>query len=152
MSLRIEAIHAADLTRQERESILAHAIDLHLVGSDEADSVGFDLVEKRSTAVAYLLRVVDGSEHVGVAYVMPAVGHPTLLEMTVLVHEAFRGRHYAGSMIELVEQYLRNASREKIFLGAAVHEHVPMRQQLTGLLLRHGFSYSSQHGMFVKQI
>jgi len=152
MSIRLNPISVKELTRVEQESILEHAIDLHLVGSDDADSVGFDIVEKRSTTVLHLLRAVDDEKSVGVVYVLPVRGAKDLVEMTVLIFSEFRGKHYTGSLVDAVETFLRENHTATLSLGAAVHDHNPMRNELTDFLLRHGYSYSPAHRLFVKPL
>jgi|SRR5713226_4390113 len=152
MSIKLEAISPQDLSSQEKDSILAHAIDLHLVGSDDADSVGFDIVEKKSTSVLHLLRVVDGKQHVGVVYLLPVTSAPDMAEMTVLIYPEYRGKHYTAAMVDHIEKFLRNQSAKLSALCATVHDHNPMRKELTEFLLRHGYSYSPGHRMFVKQL
>ena len=152
MHINLKPISAKDLTAQEKDSILSHAIDLHLVGSDEADSVGFDIVEKRSTNVLHFLRVFDGPQVIGVAYLLPVLNEPAMIEMTVLIFPAFRGKHYTAPMVESIEQFLHNHHPTSIALCAVVHDHNPMRRELTEFLLRHGYRYSPQHSMFVKKL
>lgn len=152
MSIALEPITPKDLTPQEKDSILSHAIDLHLVGSDEADSVGFDIVEKKSTNVLHLFRVVDGKKHVGVVYLLPVQSADDLAEMTVLIYPEFRGKHYTASLVEQIEQFMRKRSTRLEGLCASVHDHNPMRKELTEFLLRHGYGYSPEHRMFLKRL
>ena len=152
MSIRLEPITPKGLTPQEKDSILSHAIDLHLVGSDEADSVGFDIVERKSTNVLHLLRALDGKNYVGVVYVLPVPGANDMAEMTVLIYPEFRGKHYTALMVEQIEQFLGTHGRKPPTLCAAVHDHNPMRKELTEFLLRHGYTYSPEHRMFVKRL
>lgn len=152
MPIKLEPISAKDLTPQEKESILSHAIDLHLVGSDDADSVGFDLVERKSTTVLHLLRIVDGNKHIGIVYLLPVPNSENMVEMTVLIFPEFRGKHYTSPMVESIEKFLQVRSPNPLTLCAAVHEHNPMRRELTEFLLRHGYVYSSTQRMFLKQL
>ena len=150
MPVVIESIQTSELSDQEKESILAHAIDLHLVGSDDADSIGFDLVEKKSTTVQHILRVTSEGKPLGVVYLLPVPSSPDRLEMTVLVHEEYRGKHYTAPIVEKIEEFLRISTSKTFALCAAVHDHNPMRHELTQFLLRHGYSYDSVKAMFVK--
>lgn len=152
MSVRLNPISVKELTPREQQSILDHAIDLHLVGSDDADSVGFDIVEKRSTNVLHLLRAVDGEQSVGVVYILPVAGAKELLEMTVLIFPEFRGKHYTTSLVDAVETLLKEKGSTALSLGAAVHEHNPMRKELVDFLLRRGYSFSPSNRMFVKRL
>ena len=153
MPIQLKAISVDDLTPVEQQSILSHAVDLHLVGSDDADSVGFDIVGNRSTKVSHLLRALDGDKSVGIAYVLPVASAKDLLEITVLIFPEHRGKHYMASLVSAVETLLEKQKESShLLLGAAVHEHNPMRKELTDFLLRHGYDFSSEHRMFVKRL
>lgn len=152
MTIHLETISLKDLLPQEKESILSHAIDLHLVGSDDADSIGFDIVERKSTNVLSFLRVLDGEKRIGVVYLLPVVNEPNMVEMTVLIHPEFRGKHYTAPMVESIEQFLKNTSPKVPMLCAAVHDHNPMRKELTEFLLRRGYVYSLEHRVFLKRL
>jgi hypothetical protein len=151
MSIRLEPLSVKDLTSREKDSILTHAIDLHLVGSDDADSVGFDIVEKRSSEVLHILRANDGGQSIGIAYLLPLANRSDMVEMTVLVFPEFRGRHYTASLVDALESFLKQQFAKPPALCAAVHDHNPMRKELSDFLLRHGYSYSPEHRVFVKR-
>jgi hypothetical protein len=151
MSIELKPIVSKDLTSMERESILAHAIDLHLVGSDDADSAGFDIVEKGSPDV-HLLRSVEQGKTVGVTYLLPVPGTSDKLEMTILIFPEFRGKHYTAPMVDAIEGFMRAGKLQRGTLCAAVHDHNPMRKELTEFLLRHGYAYSSELRMFMKRV
>lgn len=152
MPLRLEPLSYNDLTPREKEFILAYAIDLHLVGSDDADSVGFDIVEKPSAEVLHLLRAVDGNSTVGVAYLLPVSGSKNMVEMTVLVFPECRGKHYTALLVNAIEQFMRDRHSQPPVLCAAVHDHNPMRKELSEFLMRHGYGYSSVHRFFTKRL
>jgi hypothetical protein len=152
MSIHVQPLSLQDLTQQEKDSILAHAIDLHLVGSDDADSVGFDIVEKGSANVLHILRAIDGTERIGIAYILPLAGHTDMVEMTVLIFPEYRGKHYTGPLVSAIENFLKQQSPNPPTLCAAVHDHNPMRKELSEFLLRHGYTYSSQHRLFTKRL
>ncbi len=152
MSVQLEPVTPKDLTPQEKDSILSHAIDLHLVGSDEADSVGFDIVGEKSTNVLHLLRVVEARKHIGVVYLLPVPNAKDMAEMTVLIYPEFRGKRFTSVMVEQIERFVKAHSPRTPTLCASVHAHNPMRNELTEFLLRHGYAYSSEHRMFLKRL
>lgn len=152
MAIQLNSISTEDLTLKEKESILSHAIDLHLVGSDDADSAGFDIVENRSANVLRLLRVADSNLSIGVVYLLPVARSADMVEMTVLIFPEFRGKHYTAPMVDAVEQLMRQQHGKSNTLCAAVHDHNPMRKELTEFLLRHGYAYSMDYRLFVKQL
>ena len=152
MAIQLKPISTNDLTFQEKESILNHAIDLHLVGSDNVDSAGFDIVEKGSKDVLQMLRVLDQKESIGVVYLLPVEKSREKVEMTVLVFPEFRGKHYTAPIVDAVEQFLEQQRGTISVLGAAVHDHNPMRKELTGFLIRHGYVYAPEQRLFVKKL
>jgi hypothetical protein len=152
MPINLEPLSAKDLSPQEKDSILTHAIDLHLVGSDDADSVGFDLVERGSAEVLHILRVKDDGKSIGIVYIMPVPGQTDMVEITVLIFPDFRGKHYTSLFLDAVENFLKRQSSKPLTLCAAVHDHNPLRKELSEFLLRHGYTYSSQHRLFMKRL
>lgn len=152
MTVRVEPLSIKDLSLKEKDSILSHAIDLHLVGSDDADSIGFDIVEKQATQVLHILRAKDGDQNIGIAYVLPLASKRDMVEMTVLLFPEFRRKHYTAPLVDALESFLRLQYSTPPMLCAAVHDHNPMRKELTEFLLRHGYTYSSDHRLFLKRL
>ncbi len=152
MPVTLEEIQSRDLTQTEKDSILAHAIDLHLIGSDEAEHVGFDIIAQKETNVKHLLRIKHENQHVGVIYLFPLGNFTNHLEMTILVHEPFRGRHFTAEAVGQVESMLAAKYPSPISLCATVQDHNPMRKELTNFLLKHSYHYEPQHSVFIKKI
>jgi hypothetical protein len=151
MALVLEEIRSRDLTVEEKEAILAHAADLHLLGSDEDVDVGFDLLTEKETEVEYLLRIKSDGANAGVIYVFPFGKIPNHLEMTILLYPPFRGQHLTSQAVSSLENYL-SSKTSNLFLCATVRDHNPLRKELTGFLLKHGYDYRPEHGAFVKLI
>ncbi|MBI4546627.1 MAG: hypothetical protein HY707_01500 [Ignavibacteriae bacterium] len=149
--LKLQELTPAELTIQEKESILNHAIDLHLIGSDEVDDPGFDIVEKGSPRAVHILRLVNINQHVGIMYILQreAENH---FEMTILVHKEFRGKHLTADAVDALEQFMSRTHKSPVYLCASVREHNPLRHELTAFLLRHGYTYSSEEQAFIKQV
>ncbi len=152
MGTVLEEIRSRDLTAQEKEAILAHAADLHLLGSDEMVDVGFDLLAEKETEVKHLLRIKSDGASAGVIYVFPFGSVHDHLEMTILIHEPFRGRHLTSQAVSALESYLASRSRSPFSLCAVVRDHNPLRKELTAFLIKHGFQYIPAHGAFIKKI
>lgn len=152
MPIYLEPLSAKDLSPQEKDSILTHAIDLHLVGSDDADSVGFDIVERGSADVLHILRAKDTDKNIGIVYILPVRGQTDMVEMTMLIFPEFRGKHYTTLLVDAVENFLKRESSKPPTLCAAVHDHNPMRKELSEFLFRHGYTYSFPHRLFIKRL
>ena len=150
--LRLHEIKASELTTQEKDSILSHAIELHLLGSDEVDDPGFDIVEQSVTKVKHILRIQDNGNFVGVMYIFPVAGAKERLEMTILIHEMFRGKHYTTSAVDEAEKFISSRYPNPTYVCASVREHNPLRQELTEFLMRHGYEYAAKEQLFTKQI
>ena len=148
----LNAINQHDLTASERESILAHAVDLHLLGSDEVDHEGFDIVEEKGSNVSHLFRITHDGQPAGVVYLLPFANLPGHYEMTILIHPGFRGRHLTAEAVSLLESFVRTSVAGARGLCATVREHNPLRGELTEFLLRHGYRYVPQHLAFIKAL
>ena len=147
--LKIQEINRQQLTPVEKESILQHAIDLHLIGSDDVEDPGFDIVEQGSERVKHILRLIVDHQNVGVMYVHEGKVDRHF-EMTILVHHEFRGRHLTAEAVDALEKFMLNRTDRPVYLCAAVHDHNPFRRELTSFLLRHDYAYSPTVQMFVK--
>jgi hypothetical protein len=150
--LNLQEIRPSDLKAEEKQSILQHAIDLHLLGSDEVDDPGFDIVAKGSNEMEHILRITDDGDNVGVVYIFPFRAVTHYFEMTILIHDRFRGKHLTALSVGAVERYMTDHHQKPLSLCASVRDHNPLKQELTAFLLRHGYSYSSMHRMFIKSI
>jgi len=151
MTIALSEINQHQLTDPEKESILNHAIDLHLLGSDEADHAGFDIIEARAD-VKYMFRLTQDGEKVGVMYILPFKNLPDHYEMTILIHDEHRGKHITADAVSQVEATLKRLLGGKATLCATVREHNPMRQELTNFLLKHGYIYNTHHMAFMKTL
>jgi hypothetical protein len=151
MSITLQAITQQQLTSFEKQSILDHAVDLHLIGSDEADHAGFDLIEARAENITNLFRVLSQGDSVGVLYVQPFKNLPYHLEITILIHTHHRGKHITGDAVSQLESLLKQNSKAAT-LCAAVREHNPLRHELTSFLLKHGYQYNTEHMTFMKRL
>lgn len=152
MKIELMEISQEHLTQTEKESILAHAVDLHLLGSDEADHAGFDLIRGTEDRLKHLLRIRSDGHDVGIMYVLPFDNRPDHYEMTILVHDRFRGKHITGDAVSRLEEFVRSAANVPVVLCATVREHHPLRRELTDFLLRHGYSYSPERMTFDKRL
>jgi len=152
MSVLLEEIQSKDLTTEERQSILTHAVDLHLLGSDEKVDVGFEILEHRETGVKHLFRIKSDHANAGIIYVFPFGYVPGHLEMTILIHESFRGRHLTSEAVSALESFLASRSQTALLLCATVRDHHPLRKELTEFLLKHGYQYAPEHQAFIKKI
>ncbi len=152
MALFLEKIRSKDLTAEEKQSILVHAADLHLLGSDELVDVGFDILAQRDTSVKHLLRIKSDADNAGIIYVFPFRDVPHHFEMTILLHEHFRGQHLTSQAVSTLENFLLAESPSSLSLCATVRDHNPLRKELTGFLLRHGYEYKPEHEAFIKKI
>ena len=152
MALVLEEIRSKDLTAEEKQSILSHAVDLHLLGSDEHVDVGFDILAQRETNVRHLLRIKSDNANAGVIYVFPFSKVPNHFEMTILIHESFRGQHLTSQAVSSLENFLVSKSPTSLSLCATVRDHNPYRKELTGFLLRQGYEYKPEHAAFVKKL
>lgn len=150
--MTLDEITQQQLTEPEKESILAHAVDLHLRGSEEADHEGFNVVEKSGLKVKHLFRITVEGKPAGVIYLLPFADLPGHFEMTILIHETFRGRHLTGEAVSLLESFMRSRMGDARAVCAKVHEHSPLRRELTEFLLRHGYSYEPAHLAFIKSL
>jgi hypothetical protein len=148
----IQEIRQHQLTEFEKQSILDHAVDLHLVGSDEADHAGFELIEARAETVLHLFRITFENKPAGILYLLPLAKIRDHVEMTVLVYEAFRGKHITAEVVGQLESFLSSGRASSVSLCATVREHNPLRKELTAFLLRHGYQYSSEHMSFIKKL
>ena len=148
----LQEISSIDLSSQEKSSILQHAIDLHLLGSDEVNDPGFDIVEKGSSRVKHLFRINSNGKNVGVLYLFSFNEVNNQFEITILVHQEFRGKHIAGEAMKVLESFVLEKYRKPIHLFASVREHNPLRKELTTLLIRYGYKYSSELQAFTKQL
>ncbi len=145
-------IAQSNLTAFERESILAHAVDLHLLSSDEADLKAFDILAPDTGRRSRLFRINSGAEAAGILYVMPFEALPGQQEMTILIHPPFRGRHIASAAVAALEGRIRNDIPGTRSLCASVREHNPLRRELTDFLTREGYRYDPGHMVFVKPL
>ncbi len=152
MALALEEVRAKDLTPQEKQSILSHAVDLHLLGSDEMVDVGFDILAERETNVKYLFRIKLDNENAGVMYLFPFASLKDHVEMTILIHEPFRGKHLTVEAVSSLEKLLSSRSQSSLSLCATVRDHNPLRKELTGFLLKQGYEYKPEHQAFIKNI
>ena len=152
MALVLEEARASDLTAEERQSILQHATDLHLLGSDEKVDVGFDILAQRESAVKHLFRLKVDNTNAGVIYVFSFGDLSNHFEMTILIHEAFRGKHFTAEAVSSLEALLASRSTGSLSLCATVRDHNPLRKELTGFLQKHGYEYNPQHTAFIKMI
>ncbi len=150
--MTLDEITQQQLTDQEKESILAHAVDLHLRGSEEADHEGFNVVEKNGLQVKRLFRIKEEGKPAGIMYLLPFRDLSGHFEMTILIHEAFRGRHLTGEAVSLLENFMRTRMVDARAVCAKVHEHSPLRRELTEFLLRHGYRYEPAHLAFIKSL
>ena len=107
MSITLLKIRQQQLTHFEKQSILDHAVDLHLIGSDEADHAGFDLIEAKAESVTNVFRVLSNGESVGIMYVQPFKDLPDHHEMTVLIHTNHRGKHITADAVSQLEALLK---------------------------------------------
>lgn len=148
----LKEITQGELTEAERASILGHAVDLHLLGSDEADHEGFDIIESRGERVRHLFRIVHEGKSAGVMYVVPFAGLAGHYEMTILIHDEFRGKHLTSDAVSQLETILRSRMKDAQALCAIVREHNPLRRELTEFLLRHGYRYVPDHLAFIKKL
>jgi hypothetical protein len=148
----LHEIRQQQLTDFEKQSVLAHAVDLHLVGSDEADHAGFELIEARAETVLHLFRITFDNKPAGILYLLPLANIPDHVEMTVLIYEGFRGKHITAEAVGQLESFLSSKRAGPLTLCATVREHNPLRKELTAFLLRHGYHYSSEHMSFVKKL
>jgi len=148
----LNAISQHDLTASERESVLAHAVELHLLGSDEADHEGFDIAEEKGSNVTHLLRITRDGQPAGIMYLLPFADLPGHYEMTILIHPEFRGRHLTAEAVSLLENFVRTSVAGARGLCATVREHNPLRAELTEFLLRHGYRYVPQQLAFIKTL
>jgi hypothetical protein len=151
MSITLQEISQQQLTQFEKQSILDHAVDLHLVGSDETDHAGFDLIEAKAEIVSNLFRVVSGNESVGLLYVLPFKNLQCHLEMTILIHASHRGQHITADAVSELEKVIKPEDGG-VTLCATVREHNPLRHELTHFLLKHGYQYNSEHMAFMKKL
>ena len=152
MAVVLEEIRSKDLMAEEKEAILAHAADLHLLGSDDMVDVGFDLLAEKETSVKHLLRIKSDGANAGVIYVFPFGSVPGHLEMTILLYSTFRGQHLTSQAVSSLENFLSSKSSGNLFLCATVRDHNPLRQELTSFLLKHGYEYKPEHEAFIKKI
>jgi hypothetical protein len=155
MAMARTALHEIDqqeLTSFEKQSILDHAVELHLVGSDEADHAGFELIDAKADTVLHLFRITFDNEPAGLLYLLPLGAVPDHIEMTVLIHETFRGKHLTSEVVAQIEHFLSSKHAGTITLCATVREHNPLRKELTAFLLRHGYQYSPEYMSFVKTL
>jgi hypothetical protein len=150
MTVVLLEITQRQLTDFEKESILNHAIDLHLLGSDETDNAGFDIIEAKADKVKHLFRITLQGENIGVMYVLPFKDLDHHFEMTILIYEKFRGKHITADAVSQLETRMKSIA--KVTLCATVREHNPLRQDLTKLLLRLGYTYSPEHMAFMKKL
>jgi hypothetical protein len=148
----LQEIQSSELSVHEKESILNHAIDLHLLGSDDVTDPGFDLVDRGSSRVRHLFRILNDNKHAGVVYVFPFGERPHRYQMTMLIYEKFRGRHLTSQAVDALEAFLAERYGEPIELCAEVREHNPLRHELTAFLQKHGYAYSSADRAFVKSV
>ena len=152
MALVLEEVQANKLTAEEKQSILQHATDLHLLGSDEKVDVGFDILAHRESAVKYLFRLKVDNTNAGVIYVFPFGDLSNHFEMTILIHEIFRGKHFTSEAISSLETLLASRYPTLLSLCATVRDHNPLRKELIGFLQKHGYEYNPQHSAFIKKI
>jgi RimJ/RimL family protein N-acetyltransferase len=152
MTLVLEDISPQQLSPEERQSILSHAVDLHLLGSDENVDVGFDLLAQKTSDVKHVFRVRSGNEHVGVLYLFPFRDLPGHLEMTILIHEPYRGRHFTSDVVSALERFLTSRFSTPLALCATIRDHNPLRKELTAFLQKHGYRYEPGHEAFIKRI
>lgn len=152
MGIVLEEIRARDLTPAERHSILSHAVDLHLLGSDEMVDVGFDILAEEETNIEHLFRIKSDNENVGVMYLFPFANLRDHLEMTILIHESFRGKHFTLEAVSSLEKLLTSRSPSSLSLCATVRDHNPLRKELIGFLLKQGYEYNPAHAAFIKRI
>lgn len=150
MAIALQEIRQQQLSVFEKESILSHAVDLHLVGTDEADDAGFDLIEARADSVTHLFRITLDGNPVGVMYVQPFRNLPHHYEMTILIHPGHRGKHITAEAVSQLERQMK--AQGNVTQCATVREHNPMRQELTNLLLKLGYEYNPSLMAFVKQL
>ena len=148
MNIALQEISQQQLSAFEKESILRHAVDLHLVGTDEPDDAGFDLIEARAANVKHLFRIVSEGSNAGVMYVQPFRDLPQHYEMTILILPGHRGKHITAEAVSQLERQMK--TQGNVTLCATVREHNPMRQELTNLLLKQGYQYNSTQMAFTK--
>ena len=152
MALVLEEVRANDLTPQEKQSILSHAVDLHLLGSDDMVDVGLDILAQKETNVTHLFRIKLDNENAGVMYLFPFAGLKDHLEMTILIHEPFRGKHLTVEAVSSLEKLLASSSPASLSLCATVRDHNPLRKELIGFLMKQGYQYRPEHQAFIKKI
>ena len=150
MTIALQEITQPQLTAFEKESILNHAVDLHLVGTDEADDAGFDLIDAKAEGVTHLFRITVDGKNAGVMYVLPFRNLPQHYEMTILIYPSHRGRHITAEAVSQLEQLMK--SQGTVTLCATVREHNPMRQELTSFLIKQGYRYNSEQMAFLKRL
>lgn len=152
VAIVLQEIRASDLSPQEKQSILSHAVDLHLLGSDEMVDVGFDILAQKETNVSHLFRIKLENENAGVMYLFPFAGLKDHLEMTILIHEPFRGKHLTVEAVSSLEKLLASRSQSSLSVCATVRDHNPLRKELTGFLSKQGYQYKPEHQAFIKKI
>ncbi len=150
MTIALQEISQLQLTAFEKESILSHAVDLHLVGTDEADDAGFDLIDAKAEGVTHLFRITVDGKNAGVIYVLQFRNLPQHYEMTILIYPSHRGQHITTDAVSQLERVMK--LRGQVTLCATVREHNPMRQELTRFLLKQGYQYNSEQMAFVKKL
>ena len=150
MTIALQEISQQQLTAFEKESILNHAVDLHLVGTDEPDDAGFDLIEAKAKGVTHLFRITADGKNAGVMYVLPFRDLPQHYEMTILIYASHRGQHITAEAVSQLERVMKSGG--KVTLCATVREHNPMRQELTSFLLKQGYAYNSEQMAFMKKV
>jgi len=150
MTTALQEITQLQLTAFEKESILSHAVDLHLVGTDEADDAGFDLIDAKAEGVTHLFRITVDGKNAGVIYVLPFRNLPQHYEMTILIYASHRGQHITAEAVSQLERVMKSGG--KATLCATVREHNPMRQELTRFLLKQGYAYDSEQMAFMKKL